>query len=63
MDKFLLFGNRQVPILCAVDGTDFGQSAEKAASADVPRQRAAGNMRCNIENLEGEKCDATFPKG
>jgi hypothetical protein len=20
-------------------------------------------MRCNIKNLEGEKCDATFPKG
>jgi hypothetical protein len=32
VDKFLLFGNRQVPILCAVDGTDFGQSAEKAES-------------------------------
>ncbi|EFX66829.1 hypothetical protein DAPPUDRAFT_331699 [Daphnia pulex] len=30
--KFLLFGKRQVPIMCAVDGTDFGQSAEKAES-------------------------------
>jgi hypothetical protein len=27
-----IFGNRQFPILCAVDGTDFGQSAEKAES-------------------------------
>jgi choline transporter-like protein 2/4/5 len=30
--KFILFGNNQIPILCAVDGTDFGQSAEKAES-------------------------------